>query len=151
MANFTYLHAKHLIMTGVLDVEAAAAAGHLKAILVMTNTTLDTQTEASALSGVTTLDECDGATYARQTLTGTAVAKDVPNYRSKLTAANPTFGSPGLGASTRPVQACVILFDTGGGAGTEIPFLWIDQDDFPFTPASEPKTIVFSANGVTRL
>lgn len=83
----------------------------MKALLVMTNTTTDTEEDVANLAAFTTLDECDGASYARQTLGSKTIDNDTTNDRTVLDAADVTYSS--LGAGTRSTQGLVIAQDTG--------------------------------------
>jgi len=79
----------------------------LRILLVMSNTTADTEEDAVFLDDLTTLDECDGASYARQVATGAALTKDEPNNRTVFTLDNPVFAD--LGPGTRQVVGAVIV------------------------------------------
>lgn len=97
----------------------------MKAALVMTNTTADTEEDTTDVASFTTLDECDGASYARQTLGTKTVTNDTTNDRTVLDAADVTFSS--LGAGTRATQGLLVIQDTGSDA-TSIPVCYM-----PFT------------------
>jgi len=53
----------------------------LRIILVMSNTTCDTETGAQTMSDFTTIDECDGAGYAELDLAGVTSAWDASGWR----------------------------------------------------------------------
>lgn len=97
----------------------------MKAALVMTNTTADTEEDVDYVDSFTTLDECDGASYSRQTLGSKTVTNDTTNDRTKLDAADVTYSS--LGVGTRQTQGVLIIQDTGSDA-TSIPVCYM-----PFT------------------
>ncbi|MEM7308920.1 MAG: hypothetical protein AAF682_19715 [Planctomycetota bacterium] len=139
MANFRYAHFAHLLGTAGIDLEAAAAAGQIKVVLVMTNTTADTEQSVENLAGFTTLDEYDGTSYARQTLTGTAWTKDVANLRSELTGNDSVF--PTLGAGTRQCQAAIVAYDPGGGDANVVPLTYVDTGGFPFDGTGSDNTV----------
>ncbi len=87
--------------------------GTFKAALLMTNTTAGTQNDGIAVVGdFTTLDEHNGANYARQTLAGKTVTKDDTNDRAKYSANDPVYNN--LGAGTRNVAGVLIIWDNGG-------------------------------------
>lgn len=98
----------------------------VRAILVMTNTTVDTEVAAGTISYVgdyTTLDECDGANYSRQSLTSEAAAADDANARAEFDADDVTWTS--LGASTRDVQG-VLLYEHVTNDADSIPLMFIE-------------------------
>lgn len=97
----------------------------MKAALVMTNTTADTEEDTANVAAFTTLDECDGASYARQTLASKTVTNDTTNDRTVLDAADITYST--LGAGTRSTQGLLIIQDTGTDS-TSIPVCYM-----PFT------------------
>jgi len=81
----------------------------VRAILVMTNTTVDTEVDAiDYISDFTTLDEMDGSNYARAALANEAAAEDDVNDRGEFDADNITWTS--LGAGTRNIQG-VLLYE----------------------------------------
>jgi hypothetical protein len=147
MANFVYRHAIHLIGTAALDLEAAGTAAQLKAALVMDTTTADTELDVTSMAGFTTLAECNGANYARQTLTNVTWSKDATNGRSELKADPSVFNN--LGAGTTPNQAAIVIFQPDGTPANQIPISWYDTGGFPFQGTGSPNTINWnSADGV---
>ncbi len=85
----------------------------VKALLLMTNTTADTENDGiSATTDFTTLDEHDGSGYAQQTLASKTITKDDTNDRAVFDAADVTFTS--LGAGTRDVAGVLLVWDDGG-------------------------------------
>jgi hypothetical protein len=143
MANFVYNHAKHLALTGALDLSTA----DVRVILVMTNTTADTEDDPTTVAGFTTLDEFDGSGYSSGgvALTGEAVAKDAGNNRSEFDATDATFTA--IGAGTRDVQAALAIV-WGGSLGASIPLAFIDTGGFPFTANGSNVVIQWNAEGI---
>jgi hypothetical protein len=74
MVSFVYHKALTAILNGNIDWDA----NDLRALLVMTNTTADTETDVQFISDFTTLDEMDGTNYVRKQLTE-AVNEDLAN------------------------------------------------------------------------
>lgn len=135
MANFVYNHSKHELGQGGLQF----ASHDMRILLVMTNTTADTQDDVTSISGFTTLDEMDGSGYARLALTGEAWAKDATNNRSEFDANDADFGA--VSAGTRQVQALILYRHVTN-----------DTDSFPvayFDTVSAGPGFPFSANGGT--
>lgn len=145
MANFAYNHLKHLLATAGIDFGTA----DLRMLLVMSNTTVDTEDDAVNLAGFTTIDEYDGANYARADLAGVSVAKDATNNRSEVTFTAPTFSS--LGAGTRQCQAAVVYLHVDGTAANDIPLFYIDTGGFPFDGSGTDVTISPNAEGALQV
>lgn len=85
--------------------------GHdVRAILVMTNTTVDTEISSSIefIDDFTTLDEFDGASYVRKALADEAVTADDTNNLAEFSAGDLLWTT--LGAGTRNIQG-VLLYD----------------------------------------
>jgi hypothetical protein len=133
MASFIYNRGAELIATNDLDWDTAT----IKARLVMSNTTCDTELTKLTLSGFTTIDVCDGAAYAEATLANTTITRDDTNNRIELDADNVTWST--LGVGTRNSVGILIYQDLGGGDATSVPIAYIefataevhDGSDFP--------------------
>lgn len=141
MSNFVYNEAKKQFLTGGIDL----STDDIRVILVMTNTTADTEDDKNTISGFTTLDEMDGSGYSRQALTSEAVNEDAANDRAEFDAADPTFAS--LGAGTRQVAGAIIYQHVTNDADS-IPICWIDTNGFPFTADGTNFTLQFNAEGI---
>lgn len=141
MANFIYNEAKYALANKTLDLDTDAS----ELLLVMTNTTANTEYEKTALSGFTTLDEFNGANYARKAVTTAALTRvtGASGY-TKLTCDAFTFAA--LGAGTRQAKAAILArtsdhlpiayIDTvAGGSPTTFPFT-ADSNDIIITPSS---------------
>lgn len=99
-----------------IDWEAAT----VKALLCMTNTTVDTEDDAvDDITDFTTLDEADGASYVRQTLAGKTTTKQDATDNVKLSCDDITFTT--LGDGTRDIAGVLIVLDD---AGTLRPLSW---------------------------
>ena len=117
-------------------------------ILVMTNTTADTEKNANTISGFTLLDECDGASYARVDLAGVARVRDDANAIVYLDANDAVFTT--LGPGTRQNQGAVLfIFVTTDS--DHIPAAWIDSGGFPFDGTGSNNTIQWNALGIVQL
>lgn len=142
MANFVYNEAKRAILAGELDLDAP---NDIRAILVMTNTTADTEDDVNTISGFTTLDEADGANYGRIALTSEAVNEDAANNRAEFDAADITWTA--LGAGTRP-YAGIIIYKHVGADSSNLPICWIDSGGFPFSGNGSNVTVQWNAEGI---
>lgn len=97
-----YTHALAEHMKGNIDLDG----DDIRSMLVMTNTTADTEKTKTTIDGFTTLDEFDGSGYTRQTLTGKVVVKNTVNNRGEFSMDNITFGP--IDAGTRDIAAVLI-------------------------------------------
>lgn len=143
MANFLYTNAKRALLAGELDLDANT----IRCLLVMTNTTADTEKDKLTISGFTTLDEMDGSGYSRQTLSGKAVAADNTNNRGEFTASDITFQN--VSAGTRSVAAA-ILYKFITDDTDSVPIAYIDTAGslaFPLTPNGGNIKIAANAEG----
>lgn len=71
---------------------ANIAANKIRALLVKTTSTVDTEPLKDTLSGFTALAECDVAGYSRQTPTGVAVARNDGSLRVEVDCNDVSFG-----------------------------------------------------------
>lgn len=144
MANFWYTRATYLLATGALNLSTA----DLRTILVMTNTTADTQADVDTISAFTTLDQFDGTVnggaYARVALTGETVTEDEANNRTALDCDNFTYTA--LAPGTRPIAGHVVYRHVTNDTDS-IPLMWID-DGMPFTPQGTDVTFNVNAAGL---
>lgn len=124
MTKFVYTPALAAIAKGEIDL----ATDDIRAALVMTNTTADTDEDAQFVASVGTLDEYDGAGYARQALNTQAVATNTVADRADFTADTSTF--PSLAAGSRDAQAAVLLKHVTNNADSPI-IAYNDEGGFP--------------------
>ena len=148
MANFQYTYAKSKIMSGDIDL-----TGDIRILMVMSNSTCDTEADVEFIAGFGTLDECDGATYARVPLVGEAVAPDLPNDRGEFDANDlaPAWATLGVGARQN-IGIVVFLFVTNDA--DSIPIYWIDTCTgvgFPFDGNGGVVNITFNAEGIGQI
>jgi len=144
MSSFVYTRAKTLLGRGDLDLEAH----DIRLLLVMTNTTANTEEDKTTISGFTTLDEMDGTGYARQALAGEAVNEDTTNNRAEFDATDATFTA--VGAGTRQVKAA-ILYRFITNDTDNIPIAYIDSGGFPFTANGGNIVVQFNVEGIVQL
>lgn len=116
MASVVYNKFKQRNAAGEIDLNLDP----LYTILVMTNTTVDTENDGIAeVADFTTLDEMDGANYssaARQELDGIAVNLDDANDRAEFDANDETWSA--LGNGTRAMQGVVLYKDPDDDGAT---------------------------------
>jgi hypothetical protein len=146
--SFVYTPAKELLAKGDLDLDEA---GHdLRLLLVMTNTTADTEQDTGLISAFTTLDEYDGAGYSRAALASQVVTRDDPNNRAELSATSPVSFGATVAAGTRSAQAA-ILYRHVGADSANIPIAFIDSGGFPLNGAGGPFEFAINAEGILQV
>jgi hypothetical protein len=123
MASFAFTVAKYEFGRAGINLTTASS---IRLALLSTNTTADTTEDALTLSGIATLDEFNGANYARKTLTGLTMTRDDPNNRGEFSFADVVFTA--LGAGARDVQGALIFKFVTNDADS-IPIVWVE-----FTP-----------------
>ena len=93
----------------------------VKAAFLMSNTTVDTETDGIAnLDDYTTYDELDDTNYVRPTVTGLAVAKDDANDRAELDCDDIVLTGM-AGDALRQVVAVQFVIHVDGTAANDIP------------------------------
>ena len=127
MANFVYTHAKYLLLNGALDFQEAG--DDLRVLLVMTNTSADTEEDVDTIDAFSQIDEYNGANYARQALASQTTTENETNNRGEFDATDSTFAN--LGAGVRQCQAA-ILYKHVTDDTDSIPIAYIDTGGFPF-------------------
>lgn len=129
MASQIFNVAKAGLLSGAIDLDSNT----IKAALLMTNTTADTDNDAISFVGdFGTLDECDAAGYARVSLGSKVVNQDNTNDRGAFDAADSSFTGLG-GDATRDIQGVLIYKHVTNDADS-IPIAFIDfTSDIPKT------------------
>lgn len=148
MANFVYTPAKARLLSGDLDLNAH----DIRVALVMTNTTADTEQDASVMDDFTTLDEYDGANYARQEIANEAVNADTGNNRGEFDGDD--IGWTALGAGTRQAQAMLLYRHVDGTDPNDQPIAYIDTTSpsvFPFAGNGGDVDVAWNAEGILQL
>lgn len=125
MASHVFNAAKTRFWNGGIDLDT----DDIRVALLMTNTTADTENDAKVfISDITTLDEFNGANYARTALASEQVTTDDGNDRSEFAASSITLAS--LGAGTRSINGALIYKHVGADSAN-ILIAWIE---FSATP-----------------
>lgn len=144
MAIFVYNEAKRALAEGEIDF----VNDDIRVLMVMTNTTADTEDDANTISGFTTLDECDGANYARKALANQAVNEDAPNNRAEFDADDVVWTA--LGAGTRNNQAAVVYKHVTNDTDS-VPIAYFDGGGFPFNGNGGNVTLQWNAEGIVQV
>lgn len=144
MASFAFTDFKRGLMKDAIDLSAA----DIRAVLVMTNTTFDTEEDIATNGAATTPDYYDGANHDStngHAFTGEAVAADNTNNRGEFDVADLTFTA--LGAGTRQAQA-LLVFRWITNIGSSKPMALIDSGGFPFSGNGGNVTITINVEGL---
>lgn len=134
------------LLNGGLDLNT----DDIRARLVMTNTTCDTEIDAiNNLSNYTTIDPADATSYADVALGSEAVNTDDTNNRAEFDAADISFTGLG-GNATRAYQGVLLYKYVDGTNANDIPVAYID---FTSTiPATATQVNVpWNAEGILQL
>jgi hypothetical protein len=146
MASFGYTPFKTLLGQGGLDFREAGS--DIRVILVMSNTSADTDQDAQFVNNIGTLDEYDGANYVRKSLAAQAMNEDLPNNRSEFDATDLTWSALGVG-TRQCVGAVVYKFVTGDADSPVI--CYIDTGGFPFSGNGGDVSILWDEQGIAQL
>lgn len=141
MASFIYTPALGLLA-------AATLTGDVRAALLMSNTTGDTDEDAATISAIGTLDEYDGASYGRVALTTEAWAAVTATDRFKFSADPIVFAT--LGVGTRQCVGLLLYLHVTNDADSK-PLMYIDGTGFPFDGNGADVTFTPHADGVMYL
>jgi hypothetical protein len=132
VASLFFNIAKKGFLDGTIDFDTHV----IKAALVMTNTTADTEAGVDTVGTITTLDESDATGYARLTLGTKTVTADDTNNRGVADAADLSF--TGLsGNATRAYQGVLIYREVTN-----------DTDNIPIAFSEFPTTVPATATQV---
>lgn len=146
MASVVYNEFKRASAAGEIDLNAGATT--IKARLVMSNTTCDTENDGKAfLADFTTIDVCDSAGYVDGELSTKAINKDDPNDRAEFAADNETWAA--LAVCTRQIVGVLIYkFVTADADSVPIAYL---EFAAPKTPDGSDFTVQWDAQGILQL
>lgn len=140
--SFWYTKTAANIMKGALNLDAGG--DDIRTILVMTNTTADTERDKATISAFTDLDEADGASYARVAMLNEAVQEDAANDRGEFHTDDVPF--PNLGVGTRQTAGMIIYKHVTDDTDS-IPIAYIDTGGFPATHNGQTFTVKKNVEG----
>ncbi len=136
--SFVYTKALGLLSTATLT-------GDVRAALVMSNTTADTDEDAEFIADIGTLDQYDGSGYARVALSAEAWAAVLATDRFKFSADPIVFAT--LGVGTRQCVGLLLYLHVTNDADSK-PLIYIDGTGFPFDGNGANVTFTPHADGV---
>jgi hypothetical protein len=143
IASLTNNHFKGKILNGGITNLSTA---DVRAALVKTTTTVDTEDDIEFLSGYTTLAEATASGYARVTCTGEAVAIDTTNNRAEFTTSNMAFAAMAAGDTIQGV----LLYVHVGADSANLPIAFLEFSS-NFLTNGGALTITPSAEGLLQL
>jgi hypothetical protein len=135
-------------MDGTSNLEHAS----VKCMLLMSNTTADTENDKAAVTGAasfTTLDQFVGTGYTAGGVTLTGTSSDAGNY-GKFDAANCSWTGIGPSTSGRGIVGALIYLDVSVG----VPYVYIDLSNDGVNliyPAGGNLNIIWSATGIINI
>lgn len=97
----------------------------LRAKLVMSNTTCDTELDAANLAAFTTIDEYDGTGYSEIDFAGLIVNTDTANDRAEIDVNDGSFGAT-VAAGTRNWVGILFYVRVDGTAANDYPVAFHD-------------------------
>lgn len=143
MAIFVYTNAKRALLAGEINL----ATDDMRVMLVMSDTTTDTEKDKSSFAGFTTTDEYDGSGYSSPglPLSNQSVTADDPNLRGEFDSTDEPAWTLGIG-SRQCVGFILYKFDTD--LATSIPVAFYDGAGFPFDGSGGLVGFIFDPEGV---
>lgn len=113
----------------------------IRALIVMSNSTAGADAAAEFVGDIVTLDECDGAGYARTPLVGRAIDIDAPAKIVKLLADQTDFPATSPGSRQ---NAAVVLYQHVGADSVNPLLVYLDDAPwFPFHGLGTPIRMVW--------
>lgn len=142
MASFPYTPALTRMGSQAFDWVGA----DIRCLLVMSNTTADTDQDVENIADIGTLDEFDGANYVRKTAANEAQAQDDANNRSELSFDPMTWTA--LGNGTRALVGMVIYLHVTNDADALL-IAYVDLGTI--NPGGADLTITNNAQGILQI
>jgi len=124
MASFAYNEFKRALAAGEIDWDT----DDFRVLLVMSNTTADTEDDVNNVGAFSTLDECDDTGYVRKALANEAIVEDAANDQAECDADDLSGGS-------------AYSFNNDGPAGRDITGLVVYRIGVPGTPEDDDQNM----------
>lgn len=141
--TFLYNEFKRALAEGEIDL----GSDDIRVMLLMTNTTADADDDANTISAIGTLDEYNGANYARKALANEAVVENAGSNRAEFQADDVVWSA--LGTGTRQCQAALVYKHVTNDADS-VPICYID-DWAAFDGADADTTLAFTGGIVLKV
>lgn len=140
------------------EYKRAAAAGEIdwnaddiRARLVMSNTTCDTENDGVVnLADYTTIDPCDATGYADVALANEAVNKDDANDRAELDADDISFSGLG-GDASRGYQGVLLYKFVDGTDANDLAIAFIEFSNQPLSSGASQVDVPWDAQGILQM
>ena len=142
MASFVYTPSLTRMGSALFD----WVGQDIRCLLVMSNTTADTDQDAENIADIGTLDEDDGANYVRKAAANEAQSQDDPNNRLELSFDPITWSA--LGNGTRNVVGLVIYQHVTNDADA---LLIAYVDIGTIAPGGADLTVTNNAQGIIQI
>lgn len=146
MTAFVYIPFLKRVADGLVDWGSI----DIRAIPVMTNTTVDTETTAATLSDFTAIDEYDGGGYTQHDIAGLTTVEDDANSRAEVHATDGTFGST-VSGGTRNIQGILYKEYVDGTDANDRPIAYSDTGGFPKNPSGGAFDQAFDTEGAFQI
>jgi hypothetical protein len=150
MASVVYNEFARASAAGEIDLNAAGTA--IKARLLMSDTTCDTENDGktflSGATGFTTIDVSDATGYADVELANKAVNKDDDNNRAEFDADDVVFSGLSGDATRNYVGVLIYKFVTDDTASIPIAFI---EFTAPIVKEATQVTVPWDAEGIIQL
>ena len=155
MVDVVYTDMKRALMAG--DADWDEGQDDVRVMLVMTNTTADTEQDAIDIGELATLDEFDGSGYTggpggsgRLALANQANVADNANNRGEFDADDLTWSA--LGAGARDIEGLVVIKNTSGSNDQlNLLIAHTSAGGFPITANGGDLTVQWNAEGIIQL
>jgi hypothetical protein len=122
------------------------SSADVRAALLKTTTTADTEDDIEFLSGYTTLAEADASGYARVTCTGESIAVDLTNNRAEFSTSNMAFAAMAAGNTIQGV----LLYVHAGADSANMPIAFLEFSS-NFVTNGGALTVTPNAEGLLQL
>ncbi len=145
--SFVFNEAKRAFAEGEIDL----GADDIRCVLVMSNTTFDTEVDIDTMADATTEDYYDGANHDStngHALANEVVNEDAGNSRAEFDADDLVFSALGVGA--RQAQG-IVVFKWITNIGLSLPIAFIDTGGFPFDGNGGDVTFQWNAEGILQV
>lgn len=146
MASLVQNNFKRALGAGEIDL---TAGDDIRAVLVMTDTTVDTEDEEVLMDGFTTLDECDATGYARQALAAEAMTTDNPNNRGEFDASDISFA--GLSGDATRDYLGVLIYKHVNDDTDSIPLFFVEFSNQPLPKEASQVDVPWNAEGILQI
>lgn len=144
-APFVFTTAKKGLMNGTIDLDTDS----ISVLLCMTAEDLDNESEVLDLGNLT-MDEMDGANYARKALASLDVSEDNTNERAEFDANDVVWSD--LGAGTNNIAGALVYKNVNSDNNNEsIPIMFTNNGGFPIAANGGDLTIQWNAEGILQL